>query len=139
VATASSTCFPRIVGAGTYSRIARARVHFDGDVAVAVERLGVVLDPTESWERNSQTAGVEDPQITRLDELGVWVLRGVRGAGRHGRCRRLAGPRQLAEAGPGRLQKTGRSAAEWGGPFSPIYPNRGGFFPSFSDPLLNPR
>jgi len=66
--------FPRIVAAGNYSRIARTRLRFHADVPVAVERLGVVLEPTESWERNSQTAGVEDPRITRLDELDVWVM-----------------------------------------------------------------
>lgn len=66
--------FPRIVGAGNYSRVGRARVDFEGDVPVGVQRLGVALEPTESWEGNSRTAGVEDPRITRLEELDVWVM-----------------------------------------------------------------
>ncbi|HLI02460.1 MAG TPA: hypothetical protein VKV06_16850, partial [Acidimicrobiales bacterium] len=66
--------FPRIVAAGNYSRVGRAQVEFEQGLPIGVRRLGVALEPTEPWERNSQTAGVEDPRITRLDELDVWVM-----------------------------------------------------------------
>src|SRR5690348_3244288 len=61
--------FPRGVAAGTPSRIARARVRYDAAGApVGVERLGIVLEPAEAWEGDTETAGVEDPRITRLDD-----------------------------------------------------------------------
>lgn len=67
--------FPRIVAEGNYSRIARARVLFDGQGRPrGVERLGVALEPADGWERDTHTAGVEDPRITRIDELGVWAM-----------------------------------------------------------------
>ena len=67
--------FPRIVAEGNYSRIGRARVLFDDEgTPVGVERLGVALEPDELWERNARTAGVEDPRITYIDELGIFVM-----------------------------------------------------------------
>jgi predicted GH43/DUF377 family glycosyl hydrolase len=67
--------FPRIVAEGNYSRIARVRVIFDGaGHPSAVERLSVVLEPSEVWENNSEGGGVEDPRITRLEALGVWAM-----------------------------------------------------------------
>lgn len=67
--------FPRVVARGNESRIARVRVlHNDDGVPVAVERLGIVLEPEEPWERNHRTGGVEDPRITRVDRLGGWVM-----------------------------------------------------------------
>jgi beta-1,2-mannobiose phosphorylase / 1,2-beta-oligomannan phosphorylase len=67
--------FPRLVAKSNFSRIGRARVLFDerGEPS-GVERLGVVLEPDEGWEQNSLTAGVEDPRISFLASLGVYVM-----------------------------------------------------------------
>jgi len=67
--------FPRLVAEGNFSRVGRARVLFDGDeTPAAVERLGVVLEPDESWEINTTTAGVEDPRITFVPSLDLYVM-----------------------------------------------------------------
>ncbi len=67
--------FPRLVAAGNYSRIGRARVIFDAaGTPVAVERLGVVLEPREPWELHAGGGGVEDPRITLLPRLGRWLM-----------------------------------------------------------------
>jgi predicted GH43/DUF377 family glycosyl hydrolase len=40
-----------------------------------VERLGVVLEPEEAYERNSRNGGgVEDPRVTYLAALGAYVM-----------------------------------------------------------------
>ena len=56
--------FPRLVAEGNYSRVGLARVRFEGDVPVGVERLGVALEPEEQWERHRGGGGVEDPRVT---------------------------------------------------------------------------
>jgi beta-1,2-mannobiose phosphorylase / 1,2-beta-oligomannan phosphorylase len=67
--------FPRLVAKGNFSRIGRARVVFDQDGKPSgVERLGVILEPDEAWEQNAITAGVEDPRITFVESLGVYVM-----------------------------------------------------------------
>ena len=67
--------FPRLVAEGNYSRIGRARVRFDqGGKPAGVERLGLALQPDEAWEQNPVTAGVEDPRITFVESLGVYVM-----------------------------------------------------------------
>jgi predicted GH43/DUF377 family glycosyl hydrolase len=67
--------FPRLVAEGNESRIGRSRVVYDGNGRpTGVERLGVVLEPEESWERNRRTAGVEDPRITFVSALDAWVM-----------------------------------------------------------------
>src|SRR2546421_10230639 len=62
---------PRLVASGNYSRIGLARVVHDrrGDPH-GVERLGVVLEPEEPYERNSWNGGgVEDPRVTFVAAL----------------------------------------------------------------------
>ncbi len=66
--------FPRLVARGNLSRIGRARVRFEDGTPVGVERLGIALEPEESWERNPRTAGVEDPRITFLPRLATYVM-----------------------------------------------------------------
>jgi predicted GH43/DUF377 family glycosyl hydrolase len=67
--------FPRLVAEGNVSRIGRARVICDGDgVPRSVERLGVVLEPDETWERNGLGGGVEDPRITFVPRLDRYVM-----------------------------------------------------------------
>lgn len=62
--------FPRLVAEGNYSRIGRVRVVFENGVPAGVERMGVVLEPQQSWE----SKGVEDPRISFVAELGVYVM-----------------------------------------------------------------
>jgi predicted GH43/DUF377 family glycosyl hydrolase len=67
--------FPRLVAERNFSRVGRVRVLFDDQgTPVAVERLGVVLEPDEAWEINTTTAGVEDPRITFPPSLDLYVM-----------------------------------------------------------------
>lgn len=68
--------FPRLVAEGNYSRIGIARVVFDvAGEPVSVERLGIALEPTETYEKNEVTGGgCEDPRITYLACLGIYVM-----------------------------------------------------------------
>lgn len=63
--------FPRLVARGNYSRIGIARVVFDanGD-PTGVERLGIALEPDADYERY----GCEDPRITYVERLGLFVM-----------------------------------------------------------------
>jgi predicted GH43/DUF377 family glycosyl hydrolase len=67
---------PRLVAPGNYSRIGLARVRFNHQrQPVAVERLGVVLEPEAPYELNSHTGGgVEDPRITYMAERGLYIM-----------------------------------------------------------------
>jgi predicted GH43/DUF377 family glycosyl hydrolase len=67
--------FPRLVADGNVSRVGRARILLDdAGVPSGVERLGVVLEATESWERNALGGGVEDPRITFVPSLDAWLM-----------------------------------------------------------------
>jgi predicted GH43/DUF377 family glycosyl hydrolase len=67
--------FPRLVGRGNYSRVGIARVHFD-DVGnpASVQRLGYALEPQEWYEVRPGTGGCEDPRVTYLEPLGLYVM-----------------------------------------------------------------
>ncbi|GHD44837.1 glycosidase [Mycetocola manganoxydans] len=65
---------PRMVEAGNVSRVGLARVVIEDGVPVSVEREGVVLAPDRGWERGVGNAGVEDPRITWIEELGLHVM-----------------------------------------------------------------
>jgi beta-1,2-mannobiose phosphorylase / 1,2-beta-oligomannan phosphorylase len=67
---------PRLVGAGNYSRIGLARVIFGTHgYPVGVDRLGVVLEPQESYEINPRTqGGVEDPRIVYIAARRIYVM-----------------------------------------------------------------
>ena len=68
--------FPRLVGAGNFSRIGICRVLFDelGEPC-GVERLGVALEPEMDYERNGVGGGgCEDPRITFVQPLGKFVM-----------------------------------------------------------------
>ena len=62
--------FPRLVAEQNSSRIGRALVIFENDVPIGVERRGVALEPQDPWENK----GVEDPRITRVDELDLYLM-----------------------------------------------------------------
>lgn len=66
--------FPRVVEAPNYSRIGIARVHFEDGEPAGVERLGHALEPDAAFERNPRTAGCEDPRITYVPALGLYVM-----------------------------------------------------------------
>ncbi len=66
--------YPRVVAAGNYSRVGLARVIFEDGDPVGVERMGYVLEPTEGYERNERTAGVEDPRITYIAAIDTYVM-----------------------------------------------------------------
>jgi predicted GH43/DUF377 family glycosyl hydrolase len=65
---------PRLVAAGNVSRVGLARVVVEGGIPIGVERQGVVLEPDRAWERGIGNAGVEDPRITWMAELGLFVM-----------------------------------------------------------------
>lgn len=69
--------FPRVVGRNNYSRIGIARVLFtdEGD-PYGVERIGYALEPQEPYElRPSEgTGGCEDPRVTFVEPLGLYVM-----------------------------------------------------------------
>jgi len=68
--------FPRIVGAGNFSRIGILRVLFDdsGDPC-GVERLGIALEPQMPYElRPDGGGGCEDPRVTYVEPLALYVM-----------------------------------------------------------------
>ncbi|HEX2416954.1 MAG TPA: hypothetical protein VHJ83_02345 [Micromonosporaceae bacterium] len=65
---------PRMVAAGNVSRVGLAEIVVTDGVPSEVRRERVVLEPDEAWERGSTHAGVEDPRITWLADLGQWVM-----------------------------------------------------------------
>jgi predicted GH43/DUF377 family glycosyl hydrolase len=66
--------FPRLIAEGNYSRIGRARVRFDGETPVGVMRLGVALEPHESYEVTPGGGGVEDPRVVYVPLLKRYVM-----------------------------------------------------------------
>lgn len=65
---------PRLVAAGNVSRVGLARVITTAGVPTGVERLGTVLEPDRSWERSDAHSGVEDPRVSWIDALGLFVM-----------------------------------------------------------------
>lgn len=65
---------PRLVAKGNVSRVGLAEVVLFEGVPVAVNRRGVVLEPDQRWERGVGNAGVEDPRITWIADLGMHVM-----------------------------------------------------------------
>jgi predicted GH43/DUF377 family glycosyl hydrolase len=65
---------PRLVAAGNISRVGIGRVEIRDGVPTGVERQGVVLAPDRAFERGASNAGVEDPRVTRLADLDLFVM-----------------------------------------------------------------
>lgn len=68
--------FPRMVGKNNYSRIGIAKVIFNesGD-PTGVERLGIALEPQESYEkRPNGGGGCEDPRITFVASVEHYIM-----------------------------------------------------------------
>ncbi len=68
--------FPRIVAAGNYSRIGLGRVRYDSQGRpCGVERLGIAIEPSESYEvGGSGIGGCEDARVTRVESLGLYIM-----------------------------------------------------------------
>jgi predicted GH43/DUF377 family glycosyl hydrolase len=66
--------FPRLVAAGNVSRIGLAEVVIEDGIPTGVHRRGVVLAPDEGWERGAHHGGVEDPRVTFVDRLDVYLM-----------------------------------------------------------------
>lgn len=67
--------FPRLVARGNHSRIGIARVRFgeDGD-PIGVDRVGIALEPEAEYELREDGGGCEDPRISFVDSLGLYVM-----------------------------------------------------------------
>jgi len=65
---------PRVVAKGNVSRVGLAEVLVEGGAPVGVRRRGIVLAPDETWERGVAHGGVEDPRVTYIDRLGVYLM-----------------------------------------------------------------
>ena len=66
--------FPRVVAEGNWSRIAAVEAVLTDGVPTSVERRGIVLAPDRTWERGTTHGGVEDPRMTWIAELGLYVM-----------------------------------------------------------------
>lgn len=66
--------FPRLVAAGNRSKVGIATVTVDNGIPTGVAREGVALDADRAWEHGRDHGGVEDPRITRVDVLDIWVM-----------------------------------------------------------------
>lgn len=66
--------FPRLVAEGNFSRIGRAEVLREGGRPSGVRREGIALEPERTWESGGEHGGTEDPRITRIDDLGLFVM-----------------------------------------------------------------
>lgn len=67
--------FPRLVAKGNYSRIGIAQVVFDSEGNPhGVERLGIALEPEADYELHAGGGGCEDPRISFVKPLGLYVM-----------------------------------------------------------------
>jgi predicted GH43/DUF377 family glycosyl hydrolase len=66
--------FPRLIAEGNYSRIGHAHVRFADATPVGVERLGIALEPQESYERSPAGGGVEDARVVYVARLERYVM-----------------------------------------------------------------
>lgn len=66
--------FPRVVAQGNFSRIAVAEVTLTDGVPTGVDRLGIALAPDRAFERGADHGGVEDPRITYVADLGLYLM-----------------------------------------------------------------
>jgi len=65
---------PRLVAQGNVSRVGLAEVELADGVPVGVTRRAVVLAPDAGWERGKLNCGVEDPRVTWVPSLRMYVM-----------------------------------------------------------------
>jgi predicted GH43/DUF377 family glycosyl hydrolase len=65
---------PRLVALGNVSRVGLAKIEVVDGVPHSVKRVGIALEPDRSWERGAHNAGTEDPRLTRIDAIGLYVM-----------------------------------------------------------------
>ena len=66
--------YPRVVAHVNRSRIGVATVTLTDGVPTGVERQGILLEPERPWEHGANHGGVEDPRLTRVDALGLYLM-----------------------------------------------------------------
>lgn len=67
--------FARIVAKSNYSRIEKCRVICDvSGNPVSVERIAVALEPSEGYELRASGGGCEDPRVTYVPDLQMYVM-----------------------------------------------------------------
>lgn len=66
--------FPRVVAIGNRSKIAVGEVTLSEGVPTGFERQGIALDADRGWEHGSDHGGVEDPRLSFIEALGVYVM-----------------------------------------------------------------
>src|SRR5579862_3852062 len=76
--------YPRVVAEGNFSRIEIVEVEGNGEFPARIERQGYALEPREPYEHHLRShGGVEDPRVTFLRPLGIYVMAYV-ALGQHG-------------------------------------------------------
>ena len=66
--------FPRLVAEGNHSRIGHARVCYEGDAPVGVERLGIALESRDALDAGPRGGGVEDPRVVYMPLINRYVM-----------------------------------------------------------------
>ena len=66
--------FPRLVAEGNRSRIGVGEVEITDGVPTGVSLSGIALQPERGWEHGSDHGGVEDPRLTYVEPLGLYVM-----------------------------------------------------------------
>jgi predicted GH43/DUF377 family glycosyl hydrolase len=65
---------PRLVAQGNVSRVGLAEVELANGVPAGVTRRGIVLAPDAGWEQGKLNRGVEDPRVTWVPSLRMYVM-----------------------------------------------------------------
>jgi predicted GH43/DUF377 family glycosyl hydrolase len=125
--------FPRMIAEGNYSRIGHARVLFEDDRPVGVERLGIALEPHEPYEVSQGGGGVEDARVVYVPLLKQFVMTYTAFVPNEARIAVAVSEDLETWKRLGVLRYT-RSARSWG---EELTGNKDGVF--FPEPVLDPR
>lgn len=66
--------YPRLVAKGNRSRIGVGEVTLTDGVPTGFDLDEILLAPDQGWEHGSDHGGVEDPRLTFIEPLGLWVM-----------------------------------------------------------------